>query len=218
MKMSKIAPASEVITASWFDPSANNGKPTRRHRYRFAISGHISDSVMAVHPELDTAIVCKLLNDKVDLLSKFTHISANTTNIQIEDSIRFQGEVEEVVIEYVMAIQDTTYKIRNIIAGIIEPELNTTLHQDTPAELDALSSGTVFENAYLEQVSEINFFVSPIQVKGTGNVDVQLNYGKGDDGASFDDNYPFSFTAEIDPGSLLVENVMPSIDTSSFYE
>jgi hypothetical protein len=216
--MDRIAPDDDIIKTSWFDPEENKGKPTRRDRYRYAISGYISDDIISDYDKLDTSEACRALAEKINLLSKYAHISSGTASMSIEKSIEFYEEIETVVIEYAKTLLETRDHIKDIFIEHIQPEINDTLHTDIPDELNELSSGTVFENAYLDTIDDVDIFCDPIMVQGSGTVDVQLNYGKGDDGASFDDNYPFSFTAELDSGNLEILEIKPSIDTSSFYE
>jgi hypothetical protein len=215
--MSRLAPDDQIEKTSWFKPGNDYEKVTRRDRYRFAISGHLPDDAINLHPELDTQEICKDLNKLIGKLSKFTHISSGTTNLSITDGIQFYQEIEEVVLEYLKTLINTQKQIESKILSFTEAELNSRLQEHLPSDLEMLSSQTIFERAYIDEIKELDLSSFPLTISGSGTIDVELNYGKGDDGSTFDDNYPFTYIATIHSDTLEVQKISAEIDTSSFY-
>jgi hypothetical protein len=215
--MSRLAPDDQIEKAKWFKPGDDYDKVTRKDRYRFAISGHLPDETIRLHPELDTKDICNDLNKQISKLSKYTHISPGTTNLSLADGIEFSQEIEEVVLEYLNTLILTQNKIESKILEFTETELNTRLQEDLPSDLDALSSQTIFERAYVEDIKELDLSSVPLTISGRGTIEVELNYGRGDDGATFGDSYPFTYVATIDSDTLQVQEISTNIDTSSFY-
>jgi hypothetical protein len=88
---------------------------------------------------------------------------------------------------------------------------------EIPDELDVLSSQTCIYGASVDTIGEFSVDGSDFDLAGDGYVEVQLNYGRGEDGVSVDDTYPLTFTASIKTADLSVQDVHIEIDNSSFY-
>ena len=64
--MDRLAPEAKVVKAPWY----SSKKITRADRYRFALTGNLTDRVIAKYPDLDTSDERKVLKDTSDELSK----------------------------------------------------------------------------------------------------------------------------------------------------
>lgn len=215
----RIAPDKDVQSTEWFDPSINSGKATRADRFRYALTGRITDEVVDEHPALDVSTQIRDLISLADDLSKYAHITSGTIGLDIVTSTKYLSEAETILIAFCETYFAVRAFVRDKIYEITQDEINDHLQDEMPEELDALSSHTVFDHAVVEGVEDIDITSTSMSITGHGYVEIELNYGSKDDGVSSDDNYPFEFEAEIDPQTLRVEEVkILSIDTRSFYE
>jgi hypothetical protein len=212
--ISRMAPDSLVSSSPWYKSS----EVTRRDRYRFVMTGKIPDEQIKNHPNLDTEFVCGNLLSTINKLSKYTHIGSGTINMELQNSIDFQNEVESTIIEFAQTLISTRENMSDILIQLLEEEIKEMLLNDLPDDLAALSSQTLFDSLQISQIDPVDLSVDEPVISGKGTVFVELNYGKGEDGFSSDDHYPFTFTASLDPETLIIEEIDTSIDTRSFYE
>jgi hypothetical protein len=214
--IARLAPDQTVKQTSWW--IGDNGVVTRRERYRFVISGFLSDDVIARHPELGSDGVTKDLAKMVGNLSKYTHISPGTYELSDADASRFMEDVEDAVIAYAQAIIETQEAIHERVWEITQDSLNESLYDELPSELDTISSNTIPEQAAVEELETMDLSTQSAEITGHGWVEVELNYGKKVDAFSSSDSYPLNFEADVDPETLNVSIRMVDVDTSSFYE
>jgi len=223
--MDRIAPDAAVAQASWckgnewtYSDQNGNLKLTRRSRYRFAITGTISDEKITLYPKLDCTSVINNLVSLVDKLSKYAHISPGTFDLKIGETTAFLNEVENVVSEYANMLTKTKDEIKDIIWSIVDDSVNQHVSEAIPEELDALSGQTLVENVHMENLQDFDTSSLTPVLTGSGFAEIQLNYGHGDDHSSSSDSYPIKFAVKIDPESFEVDVISVAVDTSSFYE
>ncbi len=120
---------------------------------------------------------------------------------------------------WVIPPKDKSIEIENF-----EQKLLSALINDFPGELDSLSTHTQIEDVSDIFISDIAVRQSAIEVKGTGTIEVKLNWGSdsdrfnGDSGETFSDSYPFEFEVILNEKHEIIDIVCLTIDTSSFYE
>lgn len=212
--IARLAPDDNVSQASW----CHDERITRRSRYRFVITGMISDAQIAKHPKLNATDAIAELVRLNDTLSKYTHISSGTYNATQSQVDQFVREVEDVVIEYVQTLKKTKDEIRNIMWTIVSESVNQHVSDAIPAELDMLSGQTIVENIHVEQLEDFDTTTLTPTLTGSGMAEIELNYGHGDEQMSSSDSYPLTFEVEIDPDTFEVSVSGINVDTSSFYE
>lgn len=223
--MDRLAPDSDVEKASWcsgepwqYKDQSGNLKVTRRSRYRFAITGTISDEKVEEHPRLDCSAAIGELATLVSKLSKFAHLSPGTFNQSAAETTGFLGEVEDAVSQYCATLTKTKEEIRDIIWTIVDESVNDHVLGAIPDELDALSGQTLVENIHVEHLQDFDTSTLMPTLTGSGVAEIELNYGHGDDHMSSPDSYPMTFEVEVDPSTFEVSVVSVDVDTSSFYE
>lgn len=224
--MDRLAPDDAVSAASWchgnlwtyVDPRDGTTKLTRSARYRFAVTGTISDAKLQQHPKLDCSRQIKELKDLVNKLSKFAHISPGTHGLSVTETNDFLHEVEVIVSDYVTRLIETKKHVAGIIFHLVESKLNDHLMEEIPNELDELSSGTRIDVITIEELEDFDTSSAFPILSGSGHADVELNYGGGSDGFSSEQSYPFQFYVQIDPDTFDVSIDSIEVDTSAFYE
>lgn len=212
--ISRLAPDDRVSKASW----CIDDRITRRSRYRFAITGMISDAQIANHQKLNSADAVAELVRLNDTLSKYTHISPGTYNATQVLADQFLREVEDVVIEYARTLRETKDEIRDIMWTIVDESVNQHVLEAVPSELEILSGQTLVENIHVEHLQEFDTSTLMPTLTGSGAAEIELNYGHGDDHMSSPDSYPLTFEVEIDPETFAVAVTRVDVDTSSFNE
>ena len=109
----------------------------------------------------------------------------------------------------------------------IEPLLNDYVLNNFPDELDELSTHTTPDEITDVDVDEIKIAKNSIEIKGTGVISVEIQFGSdGDfnrgDGWKGSDNFPFEFDLELnynEKSELQISEVFYfKVDTSSYYE
>jgi hypothetical protein len=222
--MERLSPDKEVLGASWCNGSdwtyQKEGKPfvTRRARYRFAITGTISDEQIKKHPDLDVSKTVDELSRLVNKLSKYAHISPGTTSPSVSMSNDFLSEVEDIFREYSDTLLNTKKKVKEIVYDLVHNEVNEHVMNAIPDELDALSTHTYVEGISIDELQDFDTSLATPLLSGSATAEIELNYGNEKEGVSMPDSYPVEFYVEIDPNTFGVSVESISVDTSKFYE
>lgn len=219
----RIASDQSVKDADWIqaDPSyLHQGKPTRSARYRFALTGHLSDAVRK-KLGLEFTNESKQLLGISGNLNKWTHINTGTFNAGRADIDDLVKEIEDAVIEYAGCLDSVNTTVSKEITQHLQDTLSDMLFDSMPDDLLELSSGTIFDSiddVYFNGTPDIHS--EPWKLKGTASIGVELNYGGGEerDGATIDDCYPMKFRGNFRWADWSIENMHYDVDTSSFYE
>lgn len=214
--MDRMVPDASVKSATWF--VGDKGHVTRKERYRFAVSGHLSDRLISQHQDFDTTEEVKGLVEAVGKLSKYAHISKGTYGQTDPQAEAFKQEIEDAVIAYAETLEQTQKRIQNKVWELAQAALTDEITEAIPDELESISSNTVVEYAVVEHMKTLDLRSSTPDITGAGHAEAELNYGSGDDGISSPDRYPLTFEATVDPDTLEVTIKTVIVDTASFYE
>lgn len=224
--MDRLAPDELVMKSSWCkgDPwlykhaQSGSDKVTRKGRYRFAITGTISDAKIAQYPQLNCAQAIDDLGGLISKLSAYAHISPGTYNLSPEGSLKFLREVETIVSDYAASFVAIKGKIAKIMLELVDAKLNEHLREAIPHELDELSSGTRVDAIQIEELEDFDTSSAFPVLSGAGNAEIELNYGGGSDGYTSEDSHPFTFHVQIDPDTFDVDVQSIEVDTSAFHD
>jgi len=223
--MDRIAPDSLVSQSSWckgdlwtYTDKDENTKITRRSRYRFAITGTISDDKIRQYPKLNCEASIAELHTLVKKLNKFAHISPGTFDLTVEQTTDFLEQVEEAVRQYAKTLTTTKSQIREIMWTIVDGSVNQHVLDAIPGEFHNLPGHTLVENIHLEHLQDFDTSTMFPTLTGSGIAEIESNYCHGDDDMSSADAYPIDFEVSIDPETFEVTVESVSVDTSSFYE
>ena len=82
--LERLAPNEEVVNAPWFQPNDKEhpNKVTRSQRIKYAIQGWLSDDYVTNTLRIDHQDNDKELRKNIDELSKYTHVTESTFNIE----------------------------------------------------------------------------------------------------------------------------------------
>jgi hypothetical protein len=212
---SDLAPDSEVKKTSWF--VGDNGKVTRMERYRFGITGHIGDSIIANNPALTSIDICKDLRKTIDDLNKYAHISSGTSNLHHNTSSKLLEAIENVILDYAQILGNSRKEVKEQVIQIVQENILPEFIEQFPEELDILSSRTIVEEVIIEDVSEIDIYSHETEVILRGTVYVELNWGGSIDGASIDKSFPVEIAINLCSSDFSFELAKIEVDDSSLY-
>ncbi len=210
----RISPEVAIRECSWFNAAQDSrseedkGKITRRDRYRFAITGNISDEAIENHPELDTSSVTGDLARFSGQLSKFAHISSGTYALSVDEADAFKDRVERVVIAFAETLVSVREKARDILWSQIEDAVYEAV-SGMELESGALDTKVLIGNFSLLELQETHLNSCSPSLTGLAEVEVQYAMGSGSDVDYADVWKPVFFEVPIDPETL--EVLEPSI-------
>lgn len=170
----------------------------------------------------------KLGKDTADLIARkgkktlvFEIKASDYTAKEKKHVERLRHEAVEMGYEFRLVIANPP-KERSVEIIGLDQLFFTHFINETPDELNELSSATVIEDVYDIDIDELTINEGKnIEAKGKGIVSVTLQYGPSSDSSSMGDSYPFAFAAilVIEDEKLRIEEINElSVDTSSFYE
>lgn len=188
-----LAPDDQVKNASWYKEEVD--KPTRRQRATYAVQGGMPDAVvdaLGVHrADMQTE-----LGDAFEALNKYTHVREGNLLISQEEIDVFAVQAKDAVVAFFVTIAD----LRTALADTAIHELGTEIFEkfiETSVDnLDTLSGQTHVEGIEVDQAEIASIGLHFIRYRVEGTVYVELNWGRGDDGASTSDSYPFTCDVE----------------------
>ncbi|MGF1518297.1 MAG: hypothetical protein ACFCVB_10895 [Nodosilinea sp.] len=212
----ELAPDSQVKRASWF--IGDNGKVTRMERYRFGITGHIGDSVIANNPALNSIGTCKDLRKSIDDLNKYAHISPGTSNLHPNTSTELLETIENVILDYARTLSNSRKEVKEQVIQIVQENIFPEIIERFPEELDILSTRTIVREVIIEDVNELDIYNYEAEVILCGTVCVELNWGGSIDDASIDKSFPVEIAINLCSSDFSFELTEIEVDDSSWYE
>ena len=222
--MDRISPDEKVKSSEWFHgneykyvDAAGNTKVTRKGRYRFAITGTISDAMINKYPELNANDVIKELLDMVDKLSKYAHFTPENLRMRLVETEKLLADVEDVVGQYAKKLIETKISIQKIVFSKVEDSITSHMIDAIPGELDEISSRTRVDGFSVEELQEFDASAKTPSLTGNGTTEVELYYGDRKDHTKSSAYFPTSFKVGIDPLTFDVHVQSLKVDTGEFW-
>ncbi|MCQ0940293.1 hypothetical protein L1D04_20390 [Klebsiella pneumoniae] len=219
--LSRMAPDERVITAPWFTANKNNVKVTRKQQAKYIAQKHIPDGL------LDAAALKKLddgigwFNKNYQSLNYYTHITEESLKSQPKDFF----EKAKLLIELCNKIFDNFGDLERILTHSIidkvSDHVNEVTRDNTPNEVDILSSQTIVETCIVESIEPLSLTEDYVYLLVRGTLEITRQYGRGDDYLAQGDYYPFTFTVSVRASDF--EDIRPLVrtaivDTGSWYD
>lgn len=133
---------------------------------------------------------------------------------------RIQEAAKAAGFEFRIIVVNPPPRVNVEINNLSSQLLDHVVNQEFPQELYSLASNVMIDDLADIEISDIRVSESGINVKGTGTIEVTLEYGGGAarDGVTSSDAYPFRFAASLESDNTLRSVDEFVVDTSSFYE
>jgi len=217
----RLSPADDVKKCSWFKPETENGAPSRKQRYLYAVQGGLHPKFVEDELEIDVNEYWKEIRDSINTLSKYTHVGEKTFDISDTEVTKISEEALKSLLTIFHITNDTRVQLHYSLASHIDDELMNKLILTSITEIDILSQNSYIESCEIESYSLSNINHNELLFEGFGIVDVSLNYGKRDDHCEINTGFPFTFHgySEIDkPYDVSISFEDIKINTDSWYE
>lgn len=220
-----LAPPEEVTQSAWFraEPDARHGI-SRRSKLRFAIQGGLSMGFVRDELQLDTEQELTAILERINELSKYTHVNPNTFGVTGENAQQIYKESLARVLDIFGGIETLRESTERALHDSLQAQLTETLLSEVNETLDILSTHSTVEEVELERFEITRLTSREIHLEGSGTVEVRLQYGSNSDvakdiGGVSADSFPLEFVAlapAAEPPKIGIVRV--KVDTTSFYE
>lgn len=222
-----LSPDKDIKACCWFKQEFNDqGKPiiTRAQRIRYAVQAGLPGDFVEGTLFIDVQETTKEFNRIVDQLSKFTHVTKETFDIEQDMADQSAEEAIDVFRSLLQVIDDCRTEVHTALEESAREALNYEMIANTVQELDELATHHTVDATHIEHFELTYMGSAKIEFRASGSVDCELQYGSDmdverDDGFRTSDNFPLTCEFEADittPLDLKVRNL--SVDNSSFYE
>lgn len=219
--LERFSPDSEIVKCSWFTPTTPSGGPSRRQQVIYAVRGGLSEKFQIDELKFNFDDELKEIIDNINLLSKYTHVTDKTFNLEQEKCEEYALNVLDAFIMIFDLVAELNGNLKHLLHDYIGNEILYTFFENVFDDLDILSSQTIAESSYVEHFDIININHEHIVISGEGYVSVSLNYGSSRDSYETSDEFPFSFQCSPSvnsPTELGITEHNINVDTSSWYD
>lgn len=224
-----LSPDKEVQDCIWYKPEADDGKPTRNQRIKYAIQGGISNGILEDWGfDIDElAETIKHIKKTIEDLSRYTHINPEVFNLTDKEIELKADEVLKSFEGFVETIDNYRNQLKDFLDGHIEEHMIDSVVSNFFENVDQLAPHHSLDYSEVTDynVTEINPFEIIVDV--TGILHVTLEYGSSKerregDGLDLNESFPFDtkIRYEISEGfpSNKYEIDDYDVDTSSWYK
>ncbi|CEG56960.1 pPIWI-associating nuclease domain-containing protein [Legionella fallonii] len=197
--LARMSPDEKVLGSQWFIPydKENPKKITRKQRMMYAIHGGIDPDYVEESLLIDAHDIIKDLIQKIDKLSKYTHI---TEEIFYENMTKSLNEIVQdelsIFSEFLAEIQNCKESVVQKLNDKLYDHVTSEFLSSTVIDIDHLSTHHFIEDISINDIiiKEIN--VDTISIEVEGSIYVQQQYGssidlENDNGAIIYSDFPY---------------------------
>lgn len=218
--LSRMAPDERVKAAPWF--TAQKKMPvTRKQKAKYIAQKHIPDELLdtAALQELDCGI--SWFNKNYQLLNDYTHITEKSLESQPKDFFEKAKLLIELCNKIFVNFGDLERILADYIIDEISDHLNEVTRENTPHEVDILSSQTIVDGCIVQSIEPLCLTEDYVYLLIRGTLEITRQYGRGDDYLAQEDSYPCKFAVSVRASDFkdirpLVRTVI--VDTGSWYD
>ena len=217
--MDTLAPRCKVQHCAWFESDKEDGKPTRRQRFTYAIQGGFTDDFVNNELNIDPEPKRNLLT-AIDDLSKHIHSRETTIITEHNAQDRFAEATLDKMEEFLNVMQECREAVYLPVAKELDAAAVDTLLGETIQEIDLLASRHSIEQICVDEVVVKDIGSHTVEFRATGEIDVTLQWGSKGDGAESLQSFPFwcDITLPIDkPWDLHYAQTYYEVDTSDWF-
>lgn len=227
--LERLAPDAEVVNAPWFNPNDKDhpNKVTRSQRIKYAIQGWLSDDYVT-----DTLRIGHQDNDKdlrknIDELSKYTHVTESTFNIEPVKITELALGVLCNVQLFLMNVAEARYQVQRAAIDCIDEEMIEEFYYNVQNDIDILATHHEILAYTVTGINLKDQDNASITLEAIGNVQVRLQWGsdrdmRRGDGYETEISFPFSSTLiasyKNKKGDVHIVSRTIDINTNQFYQ
>ena len=227
--LERLAPDDEVVNAPWFEPNdkGHPDKVTRSQRIKYAIQGWLSDDYVTNTLRIDHQDNDKELRKNIDELSKYTHVTESTFNIEQVKITELALGVLFNVQFFLMTVAEARYRVQRAAIDCIDNEMIEEFYYNVQNDIDILATHHEILAYMVTGINLKNQDNDTITLEVIGNVQVRLQWGSdGDmrrgDGYETEMSFPFSSTLiasyKNKQGDVHIVSRTIDINTGQFYQ
>lgn len=227
--LERLAPDAEVVNAPWFVPNDEDhpDKVNRTQRIKYAIQGWLSDDYVADMLRIDHQDNDKELRKNIDELSKYTHVTESTFNIEPVKITELALEVLCNVQLFLMNVAEARYQVQQAAIDCIDEEMIEEFYYNVQDDIDILSTHHEILSYMVTDINLKDQDSDTITLDVKGTVQVRLQWGSdGDmrrgDGYETQMSFPFSSTLiasyRNEQGDVHIVSRTIDINTEQFYQ
>ena len=227
--LERLAPDTEVVNASWFNPNDKDhpDKVTRSQRIKYAIQGWLSDDYVTNTLRIDHHDNDKELRKNIDELSKYTHVTESTFNIEPVKITELALGVLCNVQLFLMNVAEARYRVQRAAIDCIDNEMIEEFYYNVQNDIDILATHHEILAYLVTGINPKNQDKDTIILEVNGEVQVRLQWGSdGDirrsDGYETEMSFPFSSTLiasyKNKQGDVHIVSRTIDINTDQFYQ
>jgi len=159
--LSRMGPDEKVRSSEWFEPHFEEEpqKITKKQRMTYAIHGGINPDYVLKSLSIDIGAITKDLNDKINRLSKYTHV---TEKIFYEDNEKSSNDILKhelsIFSEFLTAIHDCKTRVIEALYDRLSNHVIDEFLSTSITKIDELSTHHYVEDIWINEVyiEEIN--------------------------------------------------------------
>lgn len=227
--LERLAPDVEVANAPWFVPNDKKhpDKVTRSQRIKYAIQGWLSDDYVNNTLSIDHEDNDKELRNNIDELSKYTHVTESTFNIEPVKITELALEVLYNVQLFLVNVAEARCRVQRAAIDCIDNEMIEQFYYKIHDDIDILATHHEILAYMVTGLSLRNQDNTTFTLDVKGKVKVRLQWGSdGDmrrgDGYKTEMSFPFNSTLiasyKNPEGDVHIVSRTIDINTDQFYQ
>lgn len=227
--LERLAPDAEVANAPWFVPNDKKHpqKVTRSQRIKYAIQGWLSDDYVNNTLRIDHEDNDKNLRKNIDELSKYTHVSESTFNIEPVKITKLALDVLYNVQLFLVNVAETRCRVQRAAIDCIDKEMIEEFYCKIKEDIDILATHHEILAYMVTDITQRSQDNESITMDVKGRILVRLQWGSdGDmrrgDGYETELSFPFNSTLVASyknkQGDVHIVSRTIDINTDQFYQ
>lgn len=227
--LERLAPDAEVVNAPWFVPNDENhpDKVTRTQRIKYAIQGWLSDDYVNNTLHIDHEDNDKELRKNIDELSKYTHVTKSTFNIEPVKITELALEVLYNVQIFLVTVAEARFRVQKATIDCIDEQMIEEFYCNIQDDIDILATHHEILAYIVTDITLISQDDECIAMDVKGRIQVRLQWGSNGDmrrGDGYETEIPFPFSSTLiasyknPEGDVHIVRRTIDINTDQFYQ
>lgn len=218
----RIGPIDRVKAAPWFvqDQNIEAGRVTRRQGWMYAIQRSLSEEFVSKTLGIEMTDVLTAIRDSENDLSKMTHVNPPTFGISGEEGDQLVFDGLFAFWSVLGSVADAKSELEAVLQKVMQQQVFSSAIRETNQQIDLLSSNGAIEHIEVDDWKITSIERDRIHFEGEGTASVRLEWGRGDDHAAMQDEYPFTFKGSSptsEPHEVHISSEDIVIDTSDWF-
>lgn len=219
--LARLTADDRVRRCPWFRQEAEReGQVTRRQRAAYAVHGGLQPTYVVETLYVELAEPLRALVEAQDVLSKHTHIEPGTFDLATADVARLSQETLQALAGFFDTMIACRAEVRRKLWDHVDRELVERVLSETIIDVDILATHHTVDGIDLGDVEVVAVDHERVHFHATGSLDVDLQWGRGDDAASLPESFPFvcQLSSPVaTPERVRAEAGSIRVDTSSWF-